>query len=191
MPAELRHIAIHEAGHAVVAHLLGYKVEAVTIRGEGDAGGWTDLRLPSISDRGLIEARVKILLAGRAANTSFGATADTGATADLAEATRLLAAARLSFGLTESLVFRSGPEHALDMVARDQSLADAIGHELNRLMISTKRIVAENRAVIARVADVLLDRSVLDGDELAMLMMSKAIPARGHEPRLDRPLPRA
>lgn len=75
-----------------MAHVLGYKDEAVTIRGEGDAGGWTDIRLPSVSDRGLIEARVMILLAGRAANTSFGATADTGATADLAEATRLLAA---------------------------------------------------------------------------------------------------
>jgi ATP-dependent Zn protease len=87
--SELRHVAIHEAGHAVVAHMLGHKVESVTIRGEGDAGGWTAIRLPSVSDRGLIEARVKILLAGRAANTLFGAPADTGATADLAEATRL------------------------------------------------------------------------------------------------------
>ena len=62
----------------------GYEVEAITIRGEGVAGGWTDVRLPSVSDRRLIEARVKVLLAGRAANTSFGAAADTGATADLA-----------------------------------------------------------------------------------------------------------
>ncbi|KQK30435.1 AAA family ATPase [Bosea thiooxidans] len=184
-PAELRHIAIHEAGHAVVAHVLGYKVEAVTIRGEGDAGGWTDLRLPSISDRRLIEARVKILLAGRAANTAFGATADTGATADLAEATRLLAAARLSFGLTESLVFRSGPEHALDVVARDRSLADAIGHELNRLMISTKRIVAENRPLIERVADALLGRTVLDGAELTDLIVPKTMPTRRRESELN------
>lgn len=169
-PAELRHVAIHEAGHAVVAHVLGYRVETVTIQGEGNAGGWTDVRLPSVSDRGLIEARVKILLAGRAANTSFGATADTGATADLAEATRLLAAARLSFGLADSLVFRCSPEHALDMVARDHSLADAIGQELTRLMISTKRIIFDNRAVIAKVAESLLDRMVLDGQELDALM---------------------
>lgn len=44
----------------------------------------------------------------------------------------------------------------LDPVAHDRSLADAIGHELNRLTISTKLIVAENRAVIVRVADALL-----------------------------------
>lgn len=55
-PEDLRHIAIHEAGHAVVAHLLGYGVESVTIRGEGDAGGWTDVRMPSGSNRAVIEA---------------------------------------------------------------------------------------------------------------------------------------
>lgn len=184
--SELRHVAIHEAGHAVVAHMLGYKVESVTIRGEGDAGGWTDIRLPGVSDRALIEARVKILLAGRASNGLFGSPADTGATADLAEATRLLAAARLSFGLADSLVFRAGPDQALDMVSRDRSLADAINHELTRLMISTKRIVAENRAIVERVADALLDRSVLDEAELANLIASPPMPVRRREPRLDR-----
>jgi len=184
--SELRHVAIHEAGHAVIAHLLGHKVESVTIRSDGDAGGWTDIRLPSVSDRALIEARVSILLAGRAANGLFGAPADTGATADLAEATRLLAAARLSFGLADSLVFRAGPDQALEMVARDRSLADAIAQELARLMISTKRVVAENRAVIERVANALLDRSILDQAELANLIVPKPLPAHRREPRLDR-----
>ena len=184
--ADLRHVAIHEAGHAVAAHALGFTVEMVTIRGEGTAGGWTDINLPAVSDRSLIEARVKVLLAGRAANTLFGAAADTGATSDLAEATRILAAARLSFGMTDSLVYRAGPEQALDMVARDRTLADAIGQELTRLMISTKRIVAENRRVIARVADALLERSVLDGAELEGLIVSKPVQAGRREPRLDR-----
>lgn len=186
LPAELHHVAVHEAGHAVVAHLLGYRVEAVTIRGEGDAGGWTDMRLPGVSDRRLIEARVKVLLAGRAANTLFGASADTGATSDLAEATRLLAAMRLSFGLAESLVFRAGPQQALDLVARDRSLADAIDQELTRLMIATERLVAEHKAAIERVADALLDRSVLDGAELESLIVSKPVPPSRRESRLDR-----
>lgn len=185
-PAERRHVAIHEAGHAVVAHMLGHRVESVTIRGDGKAGGWTDVRLPSVSDLSLIEARAKILLAGRAANSIFGAAADTGATADLAEATRLLAAARLSFGLTDSLVFRAGPEQALDMVARDRSLADSIGQELSRLMIATKRIVAENRVVIERVAYALLDQTVLDEAALTNLIVSKQYPNRGRDTRLDR-----
>ena len=184
--SDLRHVAVHEAGHAVAAHALGFTVEMVTIRGEGTAGGWTDLRLPAVSDRAQIEARVKVLLAGRAANAHFGAAADTGATSDLAEATRILAAARLSFGMTESLVYRASPEQALDMVARDRGLADAIGHELTRLMISTKRIVAENRALIEKVANVLLERSVLDGADLKSLIVSKPKPARRREPRLDR-----
>lgn len=185
--AELRHVAIHEAGHAVVAHQLGYRVESVTIRGKGNAGGWTEVRLPAVSDRILIEGRVKILLAGRAANTSFGALADTGATADLAEATRLLAAARLTFGLAESLVFRAGPDQVLDLVARDRGLADAIGAELNRLMISTKKLIADNRRVIERVAEALMDRSVLDGTELANLITPRLSQARRHDERPDQP----
>jgi ATP-dependent Zn protease len=96
---ELRHVAIHEAGHAVIAHRLGFRVDSVTIRAAGTAGGWTGIVVPSVSDRRQIEARVQLLLAGRAANELFGAAADTGASSDLAEATRLLAAARTSFGL--------------------------------------------------------------------------------------------
>lgn len=187
---DLRHVAIHEAGHAVVAHLLGYGVESVTIRGEGDAGGWTDIRMPSVSDRALVEARVKVLLAGRAANVFFGAPPDTGATSDLAEATRLLAAARLSFGLAGSLVYRAAPGQALDMVTRDKALADAIGQELGRLMTSTQRLVADHSAAIQRVAYALLERSVLDGHALAELIASEPVPRVQREPRLDRSLPR-
>ncbi len=189
-PDDLRHVAVHEAGHAVVAHLLNYHVESVTIRGEGDAGGWTDIRMPSVSHRAVIEARVKILLAGRAANTLFGAPPDTGATSDLAEATRLLASARLSFGLAVDLVYRAAPSQALNMVARDRNLADAISQELARLMASTERLVAEHSAIVERVANALLDLSVLDGRTLAELIAAKPVPHLRREPRLDRSGPR-
>ncbi|PZR80803.1 MAG: hypothetical protein DI537_39085 [Stutzerimonas stutzeri] len=185
--AELRHVAIHEAGHAVIAHQLGYRVESVTIRGEGNAGGWTEVRMPGVSNRIVIEGRVKILLAGRAANTSFGALADTGATADLAEATRLLAAARLSFGLADTLVVRTNPDQVIEFVARDRSLADAIGAELDRLMISTKKLIADNRHVIERVADALMDRSVLDWSELANLITAQLAQARRLDQKSDQP----
>jgi ATP-dependent Zn protease len=146
-----------------------------------------------VSDRGLIEARIKILLAGRAANQLFGASADTGASSDLIEATRLLAAARLSFGLAGSLVTRAAPEQVLDLVARDRSLADAIDQELAGLMIATRRIVAENRAIIERVADALVGRFVLDGVALADLIALQPALSRRREPRLgrgqDRPRP--
>lgn len=186
---ELRHVAIHEAGHAVIAHLLGYTVEKVTIRGDGNAGGSTDVRLPVVSDRILIEKRVMLLLAGRAANTLFGAAPDTGASADLAEATRLLASARLTFGLADCLVVRARFDQVLEFVARDRSLAEAIAQELDRLMTSTKKLVAENRRLIERVADALLDRSVLDQNTLATVIASHSAQPR----RLDHPndLPRS
>jgi SpoVK/Ycf46/Vps4 family AAA+-type ATPase len=169
-PAERRHVAIHEAGHAVIALRLGYGVEAVTIRGQGTTGGATSVCLPAVSDRALIDARVKILLAGRAANTLFGSAPDTGASADLAEATRLLASARVSFGLADSLVVRANPTQAADLLAYDHSLASTIETELTRLMIATKRLVAQNRAIIERVAKALLAVSTLDAQTLKELV---------------------
>ena len=185
-PQELRHVAIHEAGHAVIAHRLGFQIDSVTIRAAGTAGGWTGIVLPSVSDRMRIEARVQLLLAGRAANEAFGAPADTGASSDLAEATRLLAAARASFGLAGQLVVRASAEDALALVARDPALAEAVNREMARLMIATRRMVGESMNDIQRVAEALVDRSVLDGAELESLIVSKSVRADRREPRLDR-----
>lgn len=171
-PQELRHVAIHEAGHAVIARRLGFRVDSVTIRAVGPAGGWTGIVLPSVSDRMRIEARVQLLLAGRAANEIFGAAADTGASSDLAEATRLLAAARTSFGLAGQLVVRAPADDALALVARDPALAEAVNGEMARLMKATRQMVGESRNDIQRVADTLVDRGALDAHELEGLLSS-------------------
>lgn len=186
-PKELLHAAIHEAGHAVIAHRLGFQVETVTILSAGDAGGWTDIVIAPTPDRRQIEDRVQILLAGRAANEAFGAPADTGATSDLAEATRLLAAARTSFGLAGQLVVRSSPDDALALVARDRALAEDVNGELGRLMKATRRIVNENRDALQRVADALVDKFVLDGTELANLITPRLAQPRRLDQKPDQP----
>jgi CRP-like cAMP-binding protein len=67
-------------------------------------------------------------------------------------------------------VVRSPPDDALALVARDPALAEAVNREMARLMIATRRIVADNRAVIERVAEALTSISTLDGQSLCELI---------------------
>lgn len=171
-PDDLHHVAIHEAGHAVVAVALGFHVTTVSIKGTGSAGGWTDMTISPVSTREAIERRVMVLLAGRAANAAFGSLPDTGALSDLTEATRLLGAARVAFGLGEALVVRARPDDVLGLVARDRALADAIEADLQRLMRRTEVMVSNNCEAIMRLADLLIERLVLDASEIPTLAAS-------------------
>src|SRR5690606_4508044 len=47
-PEDIRAVAIHECGHAVVAHRLGRIVDSVSIIPEGDTGGRMISRLPTL-----------------------------------------------------------------------------------------------------------------------------------------------
>ncbi|MGO4287340.1 AAA family ATPase [Bosea sp. TAB14] len=168
-PDDIRHVALHEAGHAVVAKALGFEVPTVSIKGTANAGGWTDIAISPIPTRDDIERRVMVLLAGRAANVAFGAKPDSGAVSDLIEATRLLGTARVTFGLGETLVVRAQPDEVLGLVARDRILADAVEADLRRLMTRTEVLVSGNREAISRLADLLIERLVLDAGEIPAL----------------------
>ncbi|MGY6251365.1 AAA family ATPase [Bosea thiooxidans] len=166
---ERRHVAIHEAGHAAVALALGFEVARVSIRGQGNAGGATDIVIPSVSTLADIERRVLVLLAGRAANMAAGAAPDTGAASDLSEATRLLTSAQVSFGLGDGLVARTSPEVALALVGRDPALASTIDVRLKSLMRQAHQLVANQRALIETITETLMHQQVVDGDELAAI----------------------
>jgi ATP-dependent Zn protease len=168
-PDDLRHVAIHEAGHAIVAVALGFQVTTVSIKGAGSAGGWTDITISPVSTREAIERRVMVLLAGRVANVAFGSLPDSGALSDLAEATRLLGAARVAFGLGDALVVRARPDDVLGLVARDRALADAIEADLQRLMRRTEVLVHGNRRGIEKLADLLIDKRVIDAGDFVGL----------------------
>lgn len=168
-PDDIQHVAIHEAGHAIVAVTLGFEVTTVSIKGAGSAGGCTDMTISPVSTREAIERRVMVLLAGRAANAAFGSLPDTGALSDLAEATRLLGAASAAFGLGDAFVVRARPDDVRGLVARDRALADTIEVDLQRLMRRTEVMVNGNRRSIETLADLLIDKRVLDAGDFVGL----------------------
>ena len=103
-PDDIRAIAIHEAGHGIVAHRLGRKVETISIIPEGESGGHTLIHNPTIVPlwTDLLD-EVAITLGGRAADILLGKGANAGAEGDLARATAVLVGAYEKQGLHDEL----------------------------------------------------------------------------------------
>lgn len=161
--SDLRAIAIHEIGHAVVAIRLGHKLDRVTILPEGMSGGQTLTHLPTIiPNRAVIEEIVMIGLGGRAADITIGSGPHTGAQNDLARATELLLDARLAQGLGEALV-----SHAAVSSRIHPTLLNEIDRELRSLLEKAIAIVESDRDVVLILTERLLKDRILTGDEIA------------------------
>ena len=107
-PGELATVAVHKAGHALVAALSPHAdpVSRVTVLGAGQALGLTEM-LPA-DDRRLygesyLADTLSVRLAGRAAERLIRGEASTGASDDLASATALATQMVCDFGLSEAI----------------------------------------------------------------------------------------
>lgn len=161
-PDDIRAIAIHEAGHAIVAHKLGRKVESISIVPEGQSGGHTLIRFHTIvpvwTDR---LDDVAIALGGRAADIVLGKGANTGAEADLAHATAILVDAHEKQGLREELT-----DGAAFGPMRHGNVRAEVNTELKRQLARTVDIVTLERTAVMILAEDLIERKVLVGAEI-------------------------
>jgi cell division protease FtsH len=126
-----------------------------------------------------LDAGVMILLAGRAADETILGAASIGAVTDLAVATRALADGHGSHGLGDTLLHRSDPAGAL---VSDRALRDAVETDLSRLYAGALDIIRRRRAEAERIADALLTRRFLTGEEIAELLSPSG--ARAGAPRM-------
>jgi cell division protease FtsH len=185
--------AFHEAGHALIAMKMPHSdpVHKVTIIPRGMALGVT-MQLP-IDDKHnytkeYLETNIAILMGGRLAEEIFLNQMSTGAGNDIERATELArkmvcewgmsTLGPLTFGKKEEQIFlgREIAQH------RDYSedTAIKIDQEVRRLVDSgyntAKGLLAENKEVLTRIANALLDREVLDANEIKLLMEGKDLP---------------
>ncbi|MGQ9635051.1 MAG: ATP-dependent zinc metalloprotease FtsH [Bryobacteraceae bacterium] len=198
---EKRNTAYHEAGHALVAAMLpnADPVHKVTIIPRGMALGVT-MQLPMDDKHSYtkeyLEARLAILMAGRIAEEKFMNHVTTGAGNDIEQATELAhkmvcewgmsEMGPLSFGKKEEQIFlgREIAQH------RDYSEATAIqiDNEVRRLVISgyqrAKQIIEEHADGLVRIAEALLEREVLDGNEIKQLIAGIPLPPARSLPRV-------
>ncbi len=185
---EKRVIAVHEAGHALIASLIpnADKVRKVTIVPRGRAMGYT-MQLPT-NDRYVLgerelATRLTVLVGGRVSEALEFGEASTGAVDDLAHATELARRMVTEFGMSPIL----GPVRlATDMQANylSQQLAlDArVSPETATLVdTETRRIIEEavaeatsllenHRPQLEQLADMLCEHETVDGSQIDALL---------------------
>ncbi|SDG88113.1 AAA family ATPase [Pelagibacterium luteolum] len=169
-PEDLRGVAIHEAGHAVVALELGFEIETASILKSAIIDGHVKIKPDKTPLNRLgVERLAVVMLAGRAADVSLGNGADAGAAADLDSVNRLLLDGLLGFGLFGTLQTR----HTIDIKDIDgsgQNLSRWVGSMLQRLERRAEEIIEMRQKDVRKLADALIDERVMDGDRVRAIL---------------------
>ncbi|QQR34757.1 AAA family ATPase [Devosia oryziradicis] len=155
----LRRIAVHEAGHAVIAHANGMgRILGISIVQSGDTGGFAhidnDGRLPTKQD---VEKLVMQRLGGRAAEEVLLGLVGTGSggskDSDLAVATRQVALMHLGLGMGDSLVYRADESGVDSILSFDARMTALVEEDLQRLYADAMALARRHVDLIEAVAD--------------------------------------
>jgi cell division protease FtsH len=184
---EKRILAYHESGHALVSKLLKVReVTKVTIIPRGLALGYT-LNLPQ-EDRYLMTRKelldeMTVMLAGRAAEEVVFGEVTTGAQNDLERVTELARKMVCEFGMSErlgpvTLGRKAGPIFLGRDIVEDRNYSEAVANEIDREVRRiveecyerAKRLLQENRHLLDAIANRLLEKETIDGEELDELL---------------------
>ena len=182
--------AYHEAGHALVAHMLpnADPVAKVTIVARGQAGGFTKT-VPE-EDRNLVtrrqlEARLAMAMGGRAAEELVFDQFTTGASNDLEQATSIARQMITRFGMSKKLGPRTfGRREEMVFLGREISeqrdysdnVAEQIDDEVHSLVDNAygtaMRILKENKTKLDRISEYLIEYETIEEDDVPSLFDS-------------------
>jgi cell division protease FtsH len=195
-PDEKKVVAYHEVGHAIVGHLMpgGSKVAKISIVPRGmSALGYT-LQLPTeerfLNSKEDLEGQIATLLGGRSAEEVVFGAVTTGAANDLQRATDIAEQMVGTYGMSETLGplaydkqggsrFLGGPSNPRRVVS--DATAQAIDREVRGLVDRAhdraRSILNHNRDLLERISQEILDKEVIEGDELKTLLAESVLPA--------------
>lgn len=160
----VKQIAYHESGHVLVAESLGQvEVMLVSLYGNDEnVSGMTSFRENEWAgySEEMLRNRIKIKLAGKAATELMFGVADTGAVSDCSSAYRMaqeLVCFYSTYGFEYFSV--SGKGNSSDEFYRNRERF--ICAELERCYAEAKKILAQKREVLERLAQKLLQKKTL------------------------------
>ena len=160
--ASERQTAIHEAGHAVALVLRGPdQLTCVDIDAQR-----TSMQRGLYSTRAIVEARLTMLMAARAAEEVLLGAPTSGASRDLMDATHVAMEAQGTWGMGSQGLLSIPAEVAWS----DRPMREAVRQMLDEAYVRALDLVREHRGAIERVADALIARRYLDGDEVRELV---------------------
>ena len=204
--------AYHEAGHALVARFLPFTdaVNKVTIIPRGRAAGVTWF-LPEERDfkyKDQLQSELSVAYGGRVAEELIFNRISTGAAGDIKQATDLAERMVRSWGMSDlgPLSYAKGEEHIF--IGREiaqhrdfseetaRRIDDEIAKLINNAYHRAHSVLKDNIDILHRLAEVLLEKETVLGDELDQLILelrpefdfpSKHESAAPREPEAEQP----
>jgi len=196
---EKKNTAYHEAGHALVAAMTpgADPVHKVTIIPRGMALGLT-MQLPEADKhtytREYLEAMLAVLMGGRSAEEIFLGHITTGAGNDIERATDIARNMVCEWGMSELGPLAFGKKDEAIFLGREiaqhrdysEDTAIQIDREVKRIVSASydraRTILSNNKDVLERIAQALLEREVIDAAEVKLLMEGKPLPEKPRTP---------
>ncbi|MBO5110678.1 MAG: ATP-dependent zinc metalloprotease FtsH [Clostridia bacterium] len=187
--SEKKKTAYHEAGHAILAHVLPTQdpVQQISIIPSGNALGYT--LNPPVEDRQSVykqelKERIAMLLAGRAAEELIFEDVSGGASNDIQRATATAKQMVIKLGMSEVIGLRSfgsgdgeevflGRDFSNSQDYSDETAAK-IDNEIHRIISeayeTAKTVLRENMDKLHFVAEFLVRNEVMDGEQFKAAM---------------------
>lgn len=185
---ERRITAYHEAGHAILFHVLPdvRPVYSVSIVPTGGAGGYT-MPLPEGDDmfntKGHMLQEITVSLGGRVAEEQIFDDITTGASQDIRQATAIAKSMITKFGMSERLGLINYDNDSDEVfIGRDfghtsrgygEKVAGTIDEEVKRIIdecyLKAKAILEEHQSVLEACAQLLLEKEKITRSEFEAL----------------------
>jgi membrane protease FtsH catalytic subunit (EC 3.4.24.-) len=191
---EKKTTAYHEAGHALAAKLLPGTdpVHKVSIIPRGMALGVT-MQLP-VDDRHnyskeFLENQLAMMLGGRVAEELVLNQKTTGASNDIDRATKTARKMVCQWGMSDKLgplSFGDGGEQIFlgrELIQHKnysedtaRTIDDEIRGIIDQAHAKARTLIGENRAALDRIAEALLERETISGDDIDLLIKGEPLP---------------
>jgi ATP-dependent Zn protease len=187
--ADKRRLAYHEAGHAVAAVKLlkRERVARATIESRHDIGAAALVSTKPIEEvhtqtKDELLAHMQISLASRATEQIFlGAGEEmAGASGDLANATRIAQVMINYLGMNGSLMSAGGMGNGSPFGGPPVGNPRDIERLLDQNFKRVKMLMEDNREAVIAVAEALIERHALMGDEIYELVNKASTSTNGH-----------
>jgi cell division protease FtsH len=174
--------AYHEAGHALVAHMLpeADPVHKVSIISRGAAGGYT-LKLPDedrrLQKRSQFLDDMAVMLGGYVAEQEVFGDLTTGASSDLKKCTKTARKMVTRYGMSELGPMIFGESDEMVFLGKEihenrnysEKTAEAIDKEIRGMILEAKekaqKIMRDEREYLDKIVDRLMDHETIEKDE--------------------------
>ena len=193
---ERRITAYHEAGHAILFHLLPDvgPVYSVSIIPTGGAGGYT-MPLPEKDDmfntKGHMLQEITVSLGGRVAEEEIFDDITTGASQDIKQATAIAKSMITKFGMSERLGLINYDNDSDEVfIGRDfghtsrgygEKVAGTIDEEVKRIIdecyLKARTLIQEYHPVLEKCAQLLLEKEKITRSESEALLADSEVDA--------------